>query len=53
MISTLDDELGKVEKALNIIEEHIGLSVTQFDKEEISNDTTESGNEQGSKEVTE
>lgn len=53
MISTLDDELDKVEKALNIIEEHIGLSVTQFDKEEISNDTTESGNEQGSKEVTE
>lgn len=53
MISALDDELGKVEKALNTIEEHIGLSVTQFDKEEISNDTTESGNEQGSKEVTE
>ena len=53
MISTLDDELGKVEKALNTIEEHIGLSVTQFDKEDINNDTTKSGNEQGSKEVTE
>ena len=52
MISKLDDELGKVESAVNTIEEHNGLSVTKFDEEEgDNNDTTRSGNEQGSKET--
>ena len=54
MINKLDDELGKVEAALNIIEEHNGLSVTKFNEEENNNnDTTESGNEQRSEEITE
>jgi hypothetical protein len=47
MISKLDDELGRVESAVNIIEEQNGLSVTKFE-EENNNDTTESSNEQGS-----
>lgn len=45
MISLTDDELGRVEQALNRIEEHLGLGVTNF-KEENENDTTESSNEQ-------
>lgn len=53
MISQLDDELGKVEQAINTIEERLGMSVTKFEKENVNNDTTESGNEQGDKEVTE
>lgn len=54
MISKLDDELGKVEVAVNTIEGHIGLDVTKFNEEEgDNNDTTKSGNEQGSKEITE
>lgn len=52
MISKLDDELGKVESAVNIIEEHNGLSVTNFGEEDNRNDTTESSNEQGSKETS-
>lgn len=51
MISKLDDELGKVEQAINTIEGHIGLNVTNFVEEENNNDTAESGNEQRSKEV--
>lgn len=47
MISLLDDELGKVEQAINKIEEHLGLDVTNF-AEENKNDTTEPSNEQGS-----
>lgn len=54
MISKLDDELGKVEMAINTIEGHIGLDVTKFNEEEgDNNDTTKSVNEQGSKEITE
>ena len=45
MISMVDDELGKVEQALNKIEEHLGIDVTNFTKEN-ENDTTESSNEQ-------
>ena len=51
MISKVDDELGRVEVAINMIEEHLGLSVTKFEEEGDSNDTTESSNEQGSKEI--
>lgn len=51
MISLLDDELGKIEQAINKIEEAIGISVTDFNKEE-HNDTTESINEQGIEENT-
>lgn len=51
MISTLDDELAKIKQAINTIEGHIGMSVTDFSRGENNNDTTESGNEQGSKEV--
>lgn len=53
MVSKLDDELGKVESAVNIIEEHNGLSVTNFGEEENNNDTTKSRNEQGSTETAE
>lgn len=52
MISKIDDELGKVELAVNTIEEHNGLSVTKFDEEVNNNDTTEHGNEQGSEEAS-
>lgn len=52
MISKLDDELGKVESAVNIIEEHNEMSVTNFNEEEDKNDTTESNNEQRSEEIT-
>lgn len=51
MISKVDDELGKVEVAVNTIEEHLGLSVTKFEEEGDNNDTTESSNEQRSEEV--
>lgn len=52
MISTLDDELGKVEVAINKIEEHIGLEKTNFENnKEDNHDTTKSGNEQGSEEI--
>lgn len=50
MISMVDDELGEVEKAINKIEGHLGLGVTNFEKEN-ANDTTESSNEQGSEEI--
>lgn len=53
MISKLDDELGRVEVAVNTIEEHNGMSVTKFVEEEDKNDTTKSSNEQRSEEVTE
>lgn len=52
MISMMDDELGKIEQAINRIEEHIGIDVTNFNEEEHNNDTTESVDEQGSKETT-
>lgn len=39
MISKLDDELGKVEAAVNRIEEHIGIDVTVFNEEVNANDT--------------
>lgn len=45
MISMVDDELGKVEQAINKIEEHLGIDVTNFTKEN-ENDTTEPSNEQ-------
>lgn len=51
MISKLDDELGRVEQAVNTIEGHVGLSVIKFEEEGDKNDTTESGNEQGSEET--
>ncbi|MCM1269404.1 MAG: hypothetical protein NC247_02095 [Ruminococcus flavefaciens] len=50
MIGKVDDELGRVEAAINRIEEHIGMSVTKFEDGD-GNDTTKSGNEQGVKEV--
>lgn len=53
MISMLDDELGKVEQAINTIEEHVGLSVTNFNKESVINDTTELSDEQRGEEITE
>ena len=53
MINTLDDELGKVEVAINRIEEHIGLEKTDFSSKEDNHDTTKSGNEQRGKEVIE
>lgn len=49
MIGKLDDELGEIKAAINRIEEHIGMSVTKFDKGGDNNDPTESGNEQGVK----
>lgn len=53
MISLLDDELGKVEQAINTIEEHLGISVTKFTKEEsATNDTTELSDEQRGEEIT-
>jgi hypothetical protein len=52
MISKLDDELGKIESAVNMLEEHNGLSVTKFDEEENKDDTTKSINEQGSTETS-
>lgn len=53
MIGKLDDELGRVEAAVNKIEEHLGMGVTNFEKGGGNDDTTESGNEQGVKEDTE
>ena len=34
MITKLDDELGRVEVAVNTIEEHNGMSVTKFEEED-------------------
>lgn len=53
MIGKLDDELGGIETAINKIEEHLGMGVTNFAKGGDNGDTTESGNEQGVKEDTE
>ena len=52
MICKVDDELGRAEEAINIIEDRLGLIKTSF-KEELNNDTTESGNVQGVEETTE
>lgn len=53
MISAVDDELGRVEAAVNTIEAKVGLPISDFnEKESDSNDTTEPSNEQGSKETT-
>lgn len=52
MISKVDDELGRVEQAVNTIEEHLGMSVTNFNEECVANDTTESEHEQRGKETT-
>lgn len=52
MISEVDDELGRVEQALNMIEERLGMTVTKFEKEGMSNDTAEHDNEQGVQETT-
>lgn len=51
MISKVDDELGKVEQAVNTIEEHLEMSVTNFNEECVANDTTESKHEQRVKET--
>lgn len=51
MINMVDDELGKVEQAINTIEEHLGMSVTNFNEECVANDTTESEHEQRVKET--
>lgn len=53
MIGKLDDELGGIETAINKIEEHLGMGVTNFAKGGDNGDTTESGNEQGVKKDTE
>lgn len=53
MIGKLDDELGGVEAAINKIEEHLGMDVTNFEKGGGNDDTTEPGNEQGVKKDTE
>jgi hypothetical protein len=50
MISMMDDELGKVEQAINKIEGHLGLDVTNFEKEN-EHDTTKPSNEQRSEEI--
>lgn len=52
MISKVDDELGKIEAAINRIEEHIGLDVTKFEEDGEINDTTD-GDKQGEQETTE
>lgn len=52
MICKVDDELGRAEEAINIIEDRLGLIRTSF-KEELDNDTTESGNVQRVEETTE
>lgn len=52
MISEVDDELGRVEQALNMIEERLGMTVTKFEKEGMNNGTTEHGNEQGIEKAT-
>lgn len=51
MISKVDDELGRVEQAVNTIEEHLGMSVTNFNEECGANDTTESEHEQRVKKI--
>ena len=51
MISKLDDELGKVEAAVNRIEEHIGIDVTVFNEEVNANDTAGIEHEQGIEET--
>ena len=53
MISKVDDELGRVEHAVNTIEEHLGLGVTKFEEECDYNDTAKTDDEQRSEEVTE
>lgn len=53
MISLLDDELGKVESAVNTIEEKMGLPISDFNvKESDSNDSTEHNDEQGSEKTS-
>lgn len=52
MISTLDDELNEVEKAVNRIEEKIGLDPTNFEKEN-HDDTAKLNDVQRSEESTE
>ena len=52
MISVLDDEIGKIEVAVNRIEEHIGLDVTNFNKgDSKDDDNAEPINEQRVEEV--
>ena len=53
MISKVDDELGRVEHAVNTIEGHLGLGVTKFEEECNNNDTAKTDDEQRSEEVTE
>jgi hypothetical protein len=46
MISLLDDELGRVESAVNTIEKKVGLPISKFEvKESDSNDTAEHNDE--------
>lgn len=52
MISKVDDGLGKVETAINRIEEHIGLDVTVFNEEVKVDDTAGIENEQGVKKTS-
>lgn len=52
MIGKLDDELGKVEAAINRIEEHIGLNATIFNEEVKADDTAGIEHKQGVKETT-
>ena len=53
MISLLDDELGRVESAVNTIEEKVGLPISKFEaKESDSNDTAEHNDEQGSEKTS-
>ena len=53
MISLLDDELGRVESAVNTIEEKVGLPISKFEvKEGDSNDTAEHNDEQGSEKTS-
>lgn len=51
---TMDDnsnKFNKVAEAINKIEEHLGIGVTNFG-EEVENDTAECNDEQGCKEIT-
>ena len=53
MISLLDDELGRVESAVNTIEEKVGLPISKFEvKESDNNDTAEHNDEQGSEKTS-
>ena len=47
MISVIDDELGKIEQAVNTIEERLGIALTDFNEKE-NDDCDSKGNDEQS-----